>query len=452
MTSFAGLTNAAQALGAETYAITITGQNIANADTPGYTRERADLEATGPVTGVPRIYSTAAKDAGTVSANGATRLNDPVIDARARAEHAASSYLDTKANTLSNVESMFDEPTDNGLAEQLGTFWNDWSTVVSNPDSDAARNTVMQQGTTIANMLNADSTQLTQMVTDAKSSLSSAVDQMNTDATALGKLNAAITTAAATGAPTGQLQDQRDSVLADLAQLGGTSSQVQTDGTVTVTLGGQTLVSGSTANAVAINAASNVTVGGTAVTLTGGSAAAQVEAITTTLPGYQAQLDNVASALANSVNTIHETGYDLNGNAGTAFFSGTTAATIKVALTNSDQIAASSTGSGTADLDTKVAQQLAALGSSTTGADAAYSAVVSKVGNESSGATQQSAIQDAITAGVDAQQQSASGVSYDDEVTNLLAYQRAYQASSRVLTTIDDCLNTLINSTGRVGL
>jgi flagellar hook-associated protein 1 FlgK len=217
-------------------------------------------------------------------------------------------------------------------------------------------------------------------------------------------------------------------------------------------LGGQTLVSNNTVSPIAVNAGDNVTVGGTAVTLTGGNAQAQVESINTTIPAYQAQLDGVASALATSVNTIHATGFDANGNPGGPVFSGTTAATISVAITDPKELAVSATGSGTADLDTSIAQQIAALSTSKTGADAAYSGLVSTVASESSRATQQATVQDSVTSGVDAIQQSASGVSYDDEVTNLLAFQRAYQASARVLNTMDDCLNELINSTGRVGL
>ena len=104
MTSFSGLRNASSALNAERYAMQIAGQNIANADTPGYTRERADLVATGPVAGVTRLYSVADGTPGTVNATGASRLNDVVIDARARTEHARSGYFDTKAATISNVE------------------------------------------------------------------------------------------------------------------------------------------------------------------------------------------------------------------------------------------------------------------------------------------------------------------------------------------------------------
>ncbi len=452
MTSFSGLTNAAAALATQTYAMSITGQNIDNADTPGYTRERVEQQATGAVAGVPTIYSTPAGNSGTVDSAGVTRLNDPIIDARARTEHGLSGYLDAKASTMSSIETNFDEPSDTGLSEQLNTFWNDWSAVANDPGSSAARSALLTQASTVTSTLNSTSAALSQLTTGAQATLTADVSQINTDAAEVGQLNTAIKVASATGASVPTLQDQRDTLLSKLASLGGAQAQFQPDGTVTVSLGGQTLVSGGTASAVTLDSSYNVSVGGTAVTVAGGDAQAQAEAISTTLPSYQSQLDSVANALITTVNSVHETGYDLSGATGGAFFSGTSAATIGVAITDPSKVAASSTGAGTGDLGAGVANQLAALGSSTSGADSAYRSLVANVGTDSQRATEQSGVQDAVTSSVDALQSSASGVSYDDEVTNLLTYQRAYQASSRVLTTVDQTLDTLINHTGVVGL
>jgi flagellar hook-associated protein 1 FlgK len=217
-------------------------------------------------------------------------------------------------------------------------------------------------------------------------------------------------------------------------------------------MGGQTLVSGVTVNTVGVDASgNNLTVGGTNVTLSGGVAQAQSELLNTTLPGYQGQLDSVAMALANLVNTQHEAGQDLSGTAGGPFFAGTGAATLTVAITDPTKVAAAAS-TGTASLDGSNAEQIAKIGRMTNGPDALYRTFVAQLGNDSAQAAQQSATQTAITSNVDTLQSQASGVSYDDEVTNLLTFQRAYQASSRVLTTIDDMLDTLINHTGRAGL
>lgn len=453
MTSFSGLRNAAAALNAERYAMQIAGQNIANADTPGYTRERADLVATGPVAGVTRLYSVPDSTPGTVNATGASRLNDPVIDARARTEHARSGYFDTKAATISNVETDFDEPSDGGLAEQLNAFWTSWSTVATHPGPDvSARTALLQQAQSVAGTLNQMSANLSTITSSTQQALASSAGQIQDAANAVGSLNAAITVATASGVPSANLQDQRDLLLSKLAELGGAQAQLQTDGSVTVTMGGQTLVSGSTVSAVALDATgTKMTIGGTTATLTGGAAQAQTELLGTILPDYQAQLDSVASTLASTVNAQHQAGQDLSGTAGGPFFSGAGAASIKVAITDPSKVAASA-ATGTASLDGSNAQAIAAMGLLPGGADATYRTLVAKLGSDSAQATQQSATQAAITSNVDTLQSQASGVSYDDEVSNLLTFQRAYQASSRVLTTIDDMLDTLINHTGRAGL
>jgi flagellar hook-associated protein 1 FlgK len=452
MTSFSGLTNAASALNAERYAMQIAGQNIANADTAGYTRERADLVATGPVSGVSRLYAASHSVSGSVTVTGTSRLNDPVIDSRARTEHSRSGYFDTKAATIGNVETDFDEPSDGGLAEQLNAFWKSWSTVSTYPADESARTALLQQAQGVASTLNEMSTNLATISASVQQALASSAAQIQDAANAVGDLNAAITVATATGAPAANLQDQRDVLLSKLAELGGGQAQLQPDGSVTVTIGGQTLVAGTTVSTVTLDGTGkNITVGGTAVVLTGGAAQAQSELLNTTLPGYQSQLDSVANALASTVNTQHQAGQDLNGTAGGPFFAGAGAASISVAITDPRKVAAAA-ATGTASLDGSNAQAIAAMGLLPNGADAIYRTLVAKLGSDSAQATQQSATQAAITSNVDTLQSQASGVSYDDEVTNLLTFQRAYQASSRVLTTIDEMLDTLINHTGRAGL
>jgi flagellar hook-associated protein 1 FlgK len=168
------------------------------------------------------------------------------------------------------------------------------------------------------------------------------------------------------------------------------------------------------------------------------------------LPDYASQLDAVASALASTVNSAQMSGYDLSGTPGGPLFSGTTAASITVAVTDPTKLAASGTPGG--NFDASIAQKIAGFGSLPGGANEAYSSLVGNIGTQVQGATQRAVIQQSVTTNVDKMVQSQSGVSFDEETTNLLTYQRSYQASSRVLTTVDEMLDTLINRTGKVGL
>lgn len=448
--TFAGLSNASAALTAQRYGLDVTGQNIANASTAGYTRQRAELAAVGPVAGVSSLYSTPAA-AGGVTVSGTSRLNDSVIDNRARAEHGRSSNLGATSATLSGVEALFDEPSDTGIGSQLNAFWSSWTAVADNPKDEAARNVVLQKASGLAGSLNATSASLTSLGEGLTGQLTDVTSQINSAAAGVSRLNGAIKVATASGATTNTLADQRDLMLMKLADLAGAQTSTATDGTTTVSIGGKDLVSGTTANVVAGGSGAPLTIGGTALTsAAGGTLQGIVDSLGTVLPAYKAKLDNVASALANSVNALQQSGYDLSGGAGSAVFSGTTAADLKVVVTDPLKLAASGVPGG--NLDSSVAGKLALLGAAASGADSQYRQLVSTLGANVQNVAQQSLVQDSVTGSVDALAESASGVSLDEETSNLLTYQRAYQASARVLSTIDEMLDTLISRTGRVGL
>ncbi|HEV2888037.1 MAG TPA: flagellar hook-associated protein FlgK [Jatrophihabitans sp.] len=450
MTSaFSGLTNALAALNVQRYGMEVTGQNIANANTPGYTRQRAELAAVGPVTGVSALYATQHPN-GSVTVSGTTRLNDPMIDVRARTEHGDNGYRQTTANVLSAAETLFDEPSDHGLAEQLNDFWNSWASVANNPGDQAARNVVLQKAAGLASSLNQSSANLDRLTQSVSQQAAAVTVQINTAATALAQLNGNIAVATASGTNTNALADQRDSLLMTLADLTGAQTTILADGTATVTVGGQSLVTSTTAGTVSLSPSNQILVDGTPAGPAGGSLQGLADSLTTALPSYAAQLDAVAAALASTVNSSQTGGYDLAGNPGGPLFAGSTAATLSVLVSNPADLAASGTPGG--NLDGSVALGLSQLGSSNSGADAAYRTLVGTLATDVQRAAQQASVQQAVTNSVDELAQSSAGVSFDEETTNLLTYQRAYQASSRVLTTVDEILDTLISHTGRAGL
>lgn len=451
--SFSGLTHALASLNAQSYALSVTGDNIANANNPGYTRQRANLTEVGPAVGVSTLYATPAVTGGGVTSSGASRLNDPVLDARARAEHGQNGMAQTDQAALSSVEGLFDEPSATGLSEQLNDFWNAWSAVANNPGGNAgaaARSVVLQKSAGIANSLNATSAALGRVLDGTSLQLTNSVQQVNSAAAALAQVNGAIAIATATGSDVNSLADQRDTLLLQLSDLTGAQATLQADGTATVVVGGRTLVAGTTTKTAALDATNQLTVGGAPTSGTTGSVGGLINAVNTVLPDYASQLDAVASALASSVNSAQTSGYDLAGNPGGPLFNGTTAASISVAVTDPSKLAASGTPGG--NFDASVAQKLAGFGSLPGGANEAYSGLIGNLGTQVQGATQRASIQQSVTTNVDKLVQSQSGVSFDEETTNLLTYQRSYQASSRVLTTVDEMLDTLINRTGRVGL
>ncbi len=447
--SFSGLTNALAALNTQRYGMDVTGQNIANANTPGYTRQRAELAAVGPVAGVAALYATQ-HTSGSVTVNGTTRLNDPMIDGRARTEHGDNGFRQTTANVLSSVETLFDEPSDSGLAEQLNDFWNSWAAVANNPADLAARNVVLQKAAGLASSINQSSANLDRLTQSVSTQAGAATVEINTAATALAQLNGDIAVATASGSNANSLADQRDALLLKLADLTGAQATIQANGSADVTVGGLSLVSSTTANTLSISGSNQILVGGTPAGPAGGTLQGLVDGLTTALPAYTAQLDAVAAALVSTVNASQAGGYDLAGNPGGPLFAGSSAATLSVVVTNPASLAASGTPGG--NLDGSVALGMSHLGNSTSGADAAYRAMVGTLATDVQRATQQASVQQAVTNNIDELAQSSAGVSFDEETTNLLTYQRAYQASSRVMSTVDEVLDLLINHTGRAGL
>jgi flagellar hook-associated protein 1 FlgK len=449
MSTFGGIEQASGALDAARYGLSVVSQNIANAGTTGYTRQAAQQASVDGAPGVPSIY-TRPTGPGGVTITGTTRLNDPILDARSRTEHARSGSTDTTASTLSAIEGVFPEPSDNGLSEQLNDFWNSWASVANDPGSTAPRTVLLQKAATVTSTLNAMSTTLSDIGASTAQSLDQGVAAANSDAGQLATLNGQIAVATATGANANALLDQRDVLLGRLSASVGGVATINPNGSADVSVGGQPLVSGVSTTALSVTGTSQVAVGATTVALAGGSAAAEVLALTSTIPGYQSRLDAVATALAGSVNSAQAGGYDLAGNAGGPLFTGSSAATIGVAIVAPTALAASGTPGG--NLDGSNALALSRQGTAAASPDTTYADLVGSIGSAASLANQQQVTQAAVTTSVDALRTSVSGVNYDEEVSNMLTFQHAYSAASRVLTTVDSMLDTLINHTGLVGL
>jgi flagellar hook-associated protein 1 FlgK len=448
------LNQSVSGLRASQYALSVISQNIANADTPGYTRETTDLE---DVSGTSTGLYTGHGSLGGVRIASTDRNDDPVLDARLRTVQADGAKADTASAQLQSVETIFPEPSTSGLGSQLSTVWNDWANVANNPggsSSTAVRQTLLSDVATVTGTLNTMSTNLAQIQSTTSQELAANVTSINTYTGELATLNGQIGIATATGANANSLLDQRDQLLSKMSSLAGAVATINANGSATVTLDGQTLVSSTTSNAMTVNSSNQVSVGGTAVTLTTGSMAAQVTALTTTIPGFQSQLDSVASSLASTLNSAQAAGYDQNGNAGTAMIgtsdgSGTvTAANVKVILTSPAGIAAAATQTTGGNLDGSNALAVSATGSSATSPDASYANLVGAVGTASAAAQQAQSTQDAVVTAVTNQQQSISGVNYDQEVTDMMSYQQSYNASAKVLTTINSLFDTLLSMVG----
>jgi flagellar hook-associated protein 1 FlgK len=450
--TFAGLSSALSALTAQRIGLDVAAQNIANVNTEGYTRQRVGMSAVAGVAPYPGWAG------GGVSVDEVARLRDALVDARNRTEHAGSGYLDTRQATFDQLEQLIAEPSDTGLQAKLADFWSSWHDVANNPGDLPARTQLLGRAQTVAIGLRGSRAGVDAMWSAGRGSLNALVSDVNATAASVAELNRSVVQAQLSGTPGNELADQRDRLVLHLAELTGATATRRASGAVDVSLGGSTLVSGAAvrqlraAGAVhpADAAAQPVSVqwadGSAEANVPSGRLAATLEALGSTLPAQAAALDAVAAQLADTVNTGHAAGYDLSGAPGGAFFTGSTADTIAVAVTDPAAVAAASTPGGT--LDGGNADLLAGLAAVPGGADGVYRQFVAELATAVQGVRQRSAAQAVSSSAAEAAVTAQSGVSLDEEMTTMLTFERAYQAASRVLTTMDSVLDTLINHTG----
>ncbi|HWJ50765.1 MAG TPA: flagellar hook-associated protein FlgK [Solirubrobacteraceae bacterium] len=426
-----GLQTALSGLLAEQQALDITGHNIANANTEGYSRETAVL-ATNPPIVIPAMSVLTGKGGqlGTgVSVETYTRIRNAYLDAQYRAQNSALSGSTTEAEELQQAQAAFNEPSESGIASELSKFWSAWSSLANSPTSEAAKQGVVAAGEQLASTFKQLSTQLETISTQAGqqyASLTGSTGEVQDYANQIAQLNGQIKLAEEAGQQPNGMLDRRDLLLDKLSALANVTVTQQSNGTDTVSFGdaAKPLVEGTTVNwPQTLTAAA----GGQLGALLG------LTSPTGALASYQTALDGVAEKLIGSVNELHTS---------KPFFSGTSAATLAVAVTAA-QVQTSSTGTAGGN---DVAQAIAALRGGS--ADQSYSALVERVGSDVKTAQDSQANHQTTVTAIANQRQSVSGVSMDEEMTNLISFQRAYQAAARTMTAMDSMLDTLINHTG----
>lgn len=479
MSSFSSLNTATTALWAQQRGLDVTGQNIANVNTAGYSRQRAELQSVGGNV-VPAMYAISNQVGQGVDADKVIRIRDAFLEARAQTESGTSGRLTIADDTLAQIEQAFREPGDTGIQAKLTAVYTAWGDVANHPNdqsTDGARTAVLQKSAALVAELHTTSANLDKQWVQTRDSLDTLAQDVNAKATQIADLNTAIKRASQSGLPVNELSDKRDGLVLELSSSIGATSSPGDFGQVNVIVAGATLIQGSTAIGLkvvgtddpALAAAGNpgfvTDPGGTAVAV-GGTAGGKLTALTDTIPRYQHQLDDVARQIAGEFNTAATAGYDKNGVKGEPMFddgSGTLpvdtaagtspirAANLTLRITSSDKLAAASVGPGPTS-DGSNATAISQLAKSTTGASSGYRQLIVSLGVEASVATSNLSTQTVIGSQVDASRESVSGVNLDEEMTNMLQFQHAYSAAARMITTIDETLDTLINRTGRVGL
>ena len=452
MSDFGSLSVGLSGLLAHRRALDVAGHNLANVNTPGYSRQRVDLSAQTNPTAAAIFARTNGTGTG-VRAGTAYRITDQFMEIRVLQEHGANASLEQTQSVLGQIENTIDEPSDTGLSAQINTFMAAWHDVANRPDDLAARRQLVETASTLTASFGQLDGSLKTLGENTLHELQSTVADVNTTATAVADLNNRILTAVTADMPAGDLMDQRDALVRSLSEQVGVTVRPQENGVVDVYVGAMALVRGNRSDALRVD--TTTTPGTTAIVwdrlglpaTVGGSAGAAQVAINTSIPGYRTELTAVAQTLTTDVNAIHTTGFDLSGSAGVPFFvMGPTGISVNPTIA-SDPTKVAAADNGSALRDGSVAAKIADLA----GPAKAYASFVQRMGVEARTVNRQVSTQSVVTEKVDAAREATSGVNIDEEMANMVAIQHAYSASARFLTAVDSMLETLIKNTGLVG-
>ncbi|MDD4360268.1 MAG: flagellar hook-associated protein FlgK [Syntrophaceticus sp.] len=484
-----GLYVAMTGLFAQKKSIDVTAHNIANASTPGYTRQRAELSTKDPwpVPGLNMPREAGQLGTG-VQVKTIERIRDQFLDQQIRQQTLLEGEWEERNNALSQVETIFMELSDNGLNSVMDKFWDDWNQLSKFPDSSPVRTTVVESSVTLADTIRHTYSQLKTLQNDLNEQVRIKVDQTNSILNQIADLNKQIQTVSVSGLSPNDLLDRRDILLDQLNSTVAAEVHIQGDQTVNVMIGGMNVVDGFKATLLTTEADAqgiyqvgvDLGKGNNALVQwsdLGGEFQGLAEARDNDVEGYMEALDQLAVSLAREVNKLHMDGYGLDGETGITgipFFVGSESASepdivssassiyINPYLTADPQrIAAAASpgedgkpasGNGNNALliyqlrDQKIEiENAAGEVVSTATINDFYKSMISKLGVDADQAENMVINQEALVTQLNNRKESISGVSLDEEMTNMIQYQNAYMAAAKLVNVIDEMTRVLIN-------
>ena len=449
--SFSTLGIGASSLYAAQRAAEVAAHNVANANTPGYTKQRLSTQTAIPTPGTAGVQGDGMRGNG-VQVLAIDRLRDQLSDLSYRADAGASGSADARADVLGRVEGVLGSYPD-GAPEALNRFFAAFEQLNRTPQDPAARANVLSSGREVAAALGSAISQISQVTSDVGEGMRTSVEEVNAIAGQVAGLNLAINDALTRQQSPNDLMDQRDNALDRLATLAGATTRQGQNGQVDVYVGNSVLVNGVNTRSLMVTQTS----AGFSVSFTdgpavvGGALGAYGRAVSVDLPGMAAQLKDVGVQLATSVNAVHARGYSLTADPagppdGGDFFALDSDGLLQVrAGLTEDGIAASASGAKT---DGNNALLLAGLRDGNPSMGDVLRGVNSRIGAAVATANRDQTAAGAALSGADQRRSSANGVNVDEEMVDLVKFQHQYQAAARVISMADGFFDTIINRMG----
>lgn len=467
--TFFGLEIGRLGLQAHQKQLEITSHNMANASTPGYSRQRGEMTTTQPFTYPAFNRVQTAGQIGTgVEVTAVMRVRDELIDEQIYSETTISGYWESRQTMLDEMELIVNEPSDSNIRTSVDNFWKSIQGVANNATSIPSRSVLRQDTITMTEFIRQDYQRMKSLRSIADERIKEQVSHVNAIAGKIALLNDQISKVTVMNDHANDLMDKRDSLIEELSGIIKISKLTDKFNRVNITINGIALVQDITANKIVLEP--NHSDEGmvrlkwdrldTDVTVLGGSLKGLLEMRDRDLPEFLNHLDNFARTMITEVNNHHRIGYGLDESTNNDFFKGTGAADIDLADAIKDvdnglnRIAASSTIvnteaglPGNNDVMKKIYQMFdeRLLTNSTATMGEYIGAIVADLGEKTSAAKIKFEGQTRLIASLDQRRESVCGVSLDEEMTNMVKFQHGYNAAAKVISTMDQMLDVIVN-------
>ncbi|MBN2008104.1 flagellar hook-associated protein FlgK [candidate division KSB1 bacterium] len=447
---------ARRAINTHQFGLNVVGNNIANASRPEYSRQRMETAPSATITLAEGSIGTGVK------VTGVYRMRDMFIDYKLRQEYSLLGRWSYRENIMSQIDSVVNEPSDNGLGYLMNQFWDGWQELVNNPESGTARSVLRQRAESLTDRFqNLDETLRTYQNT-MNTDLIGYVKEINNLTQAIADLNQKIRNVGDANNRPNDLLDMRDHYIDELSKYVDVEYYETPNNSVAVIMNGKTLVDGADVNRISTEARlvdghpmqtlvwEN---GHQELTVSDGSVKGLLEVRDEEIPAMLDKLDTLALSLVEQINSVHATGYTLDGKTNVRFFDENTTGASDFSLSNSVLTDVNNIAAGATDSpgDNAIALAIAGLrdqnvlSDGTQTFDQYYNSIISELGLVTQEAQFASDTQNKVVQQVENKKQETSGVSLDEEMVDLIKLQTAYQAATKVVNTANDLMDVLMN-------
>ncbi len=421
----------------------VTSHNVSNVNTPGYTRQKIELSSTGVLSSKHGIINAGVKVAGI------RQIRDEFIEGEIRRIFSSLGNHSVEKELFSRIESLFNEPGEVGLGQLFENFFNSFDDLSKNPEDRAVRVTVIQTGRALAQRFNDIFSSLVRIKRDIIAELESKLKNINQIIEELGKLNQTVVNIYNSGAEINDIRDKINQKLKDLSNLADVAVSYNQNGSVKVSIGGVTVVDGNFTQAVALKFVDGqvkiISVQSESeVRLNSGQVFAFQNLFNGSITDLMQKLDGLAKNLIKKVNDFHKTGYAIDGTTGIDFFVGAGAGSIqvsKIILDDPSKISASIDGSVG---NNEVALAISSLRNELK-ISGLYNSIVSDIGLRLKISSDNENLHRMILSQLESQRDAISGVSIDEEMLNMIKFQRMFEASAKVIQTVNEMLDAVLS-------